>query len=164
MSTESERLVSFGPGSSTLAASERFGNKAACLARMASMGLPVPPGFALSIDVCRDYFASGRVVPAVPSPTTCARGSPISKPRPVSSSGTLDGRSWSRCGPFSGLDAGHDDHRAQRRDHPGDLALASSCAGATRALLGIRTAGFSRTSERFWASTPVPWTKRSGPR
>ncbi|MGD0250865.1 MAG: PEP/pyruvate-binding domain-containing protein [Thermoplasmata archaeon] len=63
MSTDPERLVRFGPGSSARAPNERFGNKAACLARMASMGLPVPPGFALSIDVCRDYFANGRVVP-----------------------------------------------------------------------------------------------------
>jgi pyruvate,orthophosphate dikinase len=63
MSTDAERLVRFGPGSTTLAPSERFGNKASCLARMAALGLPVPPGFALSIDVCHDYFASGRVVP-----------------------------------------------------------------------------------------------------
>jgi len=60
---ESERFVRFGPGLSTSAPAEQFGNKAYVLARMASMGLPVPPGFALSVAVCRDYFANGRGIP-----------------------------------------------------------------------------------------------------
>jgi pyruvate, orthophosphate dikinase len=63
MLSDSERFVRFGPGLSTSAPSERFGNKACVLARMASMGLPIPPGFALSVAVCRDYFANGRGIP-----------------------------------------------------------------------------------------------------
>jgi pyruvate, orthophosphate dikinase len=63
MSIESERLVLFGPGLETEAPAEQFGNKASLLARMSAMGLPVPPGFALGVAVCRDYFANGRGMP-----------------------------------------------------------------------------------------------------
>jgi pyruvate, orthophosphate dikinase len=63
MPSDPQRFVRFGPGLSTPAPAERFGNKAFVLARMASMGLPVPPGFALSVDVCRDYFANARGIP-----------------------------------------------------------------------------------------------------
>jgi pyruvate, orthophosphate dikinase len=64
MPSDPERFVRFGPGLSTSAPAERFGNKAFVLARMASMGLPVPPGFGVSVDLCRDYFANARGMPA----------------------------------------------------------------------------------------------------
>ena len=35
---------------------ELLGNKGANLAEMASMGLPVPPGFTITTDACRDYL------------------------------------------------------------------------------------------------------------
>jgi pyruvate, orthophosphate dikinase len=63
MPIESDRLVAFGSGLSTEAPRDRFGNKAFALARMASLGLPVPPGFVLSVDVCRDYFTNQRALP-----------------------------------------------------------------------------------------------------
>jgi pyruvate,orthophosphate dikinase len=63
MSPEDERFVRFGPGLRTEASADRFGNKASLLARMSAMGLPVPPGFALGVAVCRDYFANGRGLP-----------------------------------------------------------------------------------------------------
>ena len=59
-----ERSVFFGPNRVygdvpvTL-----FGNKAAVLARMAESGVPVPPGFALSVKVCEEYFAADHVLP-----------------------------------------------------------------------------------------------------
>lgn len=63
MSTDAERYVFFGPGTTADAPAERFGNKASLLARMSSMGLPVPPGFALGVAVCQDYFENGRGMP-----------------------------------------------------------------------------------------------------
>lgn len=59
-----ERCVFFGPnrvyGEVPVSL---FGNKAAALARMAEAGVPVPPGFALSVEVCEEFFAEGRVLP-----------------------------------------------------------------------------------------------------
>ncbi len=59
-----ERSVFFGPnrvyGDVPVS---RFGNKAAVLARMAESGVPVPPGFALSVQVCEEYFAADHVLP-----------------------------------------------------------------------------------------------------
>jgi pyruvate,orthophosphate dikinase len=41
------------------------GAKAANLIRLAEAGLPVPPGFVLSTQVCADYHAQGRLAPEV---------------------------------------------------------------------------------------------------
>src|SRR5690348_13458330 len=38
-----------------------LGGKGANLAEMTNLGLPVPPGFTISTDACRAYFAEGRV-------------------------------------------------------------------------------------------------------
>ena len=40
-----------------------LGGKGANLAEMANLGLPVPPGFTLSTEVCVAYYASGRTLP-----------------------------------------------------------------------------------------------------
>ena len=46
----------------------QYGNKAAVLAEMAEIGVPVPPGFALPIDACEEYFAGdGSLPPWVPA-------------------------------------------------------------------------------------------------
>ncbi|MCW5890090.1 MAG: pyruvate, phosphate dikinase [bacterium] len=42
-----------------------LGGKGANLAEMAKMGLPVPPGFTISTDVCTWYYAHGRSYPGV---------------------------------------------------------------------------------------------------
>lgn len=47
------------PGSANL-----LGGKGANLWEMASIGLPVPPGFTISTDVCRFYYQNGRNYPA----------------------------------------------------------------------------------------------------
>lgn len=39
---------------------ERYGNKAAVLAEIAEIGIPVPPGFALPVEACEEYFAGGQ--------------------------------------------------------------------------------------------------------
>jgi pyruvate,orthophosphate dikinase len=43
---------------------ELLGGKGANLAEMASLGLPVPPGFTITTEVCNGYYAHGNVMPA----------------------------------------------------------------------------------------------------
>jgi pyruvate,orthophosphate dikinase len=42
---------------------ELLGGKGANLAEMASLGLPVPPGFTITTEVCDAYYAHGRKLP-----------------------------------------------------------------------------------------------------
>ncbi len=42
---------------------DRLGGKGASLAYMRSLGLPVPPGFTITTEVCAEYFDRGRKVP-----------------------------------------------------------------------------------------------------
>ncbi len=42
---------------------ELLGGKGANLAEMASLGLPVPPGFTITTEVCRAYYAAGHKLP-----------------------------------------------------------------------------------------------------
>ena len=46
------RIVRIGPGSHATPSAEVIGNKAANLARMAALGLPVPPAFVLPVSLC----------------------------------------------------------------------------------------------------------------
>ncbi|HAJ22526.1 MAG TPA: pyruvate, phosphate dikinase, partial [Rhodospirillaceae bacterium] len=41
-----------------------LGGKGANLAEMSNIGLPVPPGFTISTDVCTHYYANGKTYPA----------------------------------------------------------------------------------------------------
>jgi pyruvate,orthophosphate dikinase len=64
---ERPRMVFFGAQMTDEVAREEFGNKAANLARMAAMGIPVPPGFCLGVSVCEDFHRNrGRLPPDVP--------------------------------------------------------------------------------------------------
>src|SRR6478672_988767 len=45
-----------------------LGGKGAYLAEMSRLGLPVPPGFTISSDVCAAYYASSRELPAALKP------------------------------------------------------------------------------------------------
>ena len=47
---------------------ELLGGKGAGLAEMASLGLPVPPGFTITTEVCAAYYANGRKVPGALRP------------------------------------------------------------------------------------------------
>ena len=55
-----KRTYSFGGGSADGSASMKnlLGGKGANLAEMSSLGMPVPPGFTLTTDVCMEYLAS----------------------------------------------------------------------------------------------------------
>ena len=44
-----------------------LGGKGAGLAEMANLGLPVPPGFTITTDVCTYYYANNKQYPE-----TCA--------------------------------------------------------------------------------------------
>jgi|SRR5271157_764191 len=57
------RMITFGVGTSAEVASEDFGNKASVLAKMASLGIPVPPGFSLGVSVCDDYYQNDEKLP-----------------------------------------------------------------------------------------------------
>ena len=59
-------VYSFGAGRSEGDASMRnlLGGKGANLAEMASLGLPVPPGFTITTEVCTAYYANDRQYPA----------------------------------------------------------------------------------------------------
>ena len=63
MSDETPRIVFFGSGIGTEAAPEDFGNKASVLTQMSGQGIPVPPGFALPVDLCEEYFRNGEILP-----------------------------------------------------------------------------------------------------
>jgi len=59
-------VYSFGAGHNEGRADMRnlLGGKGANLAEMASIGLPVPPGFTLTADVCTAFYDSGRTYPS----------------------------------------------------------------------------------------------------
>jgi pyruvate, orthophosphate dikinase len=52
----------FREGSATMR--DLLGGKGAGLAEMASLGIPVPPGFTITTEACRGYYAAGGVLPA----------------------------------------------------------------------------------------------------
>ena len=60
-----KRVYLFGAGKADGAADmkELLGGKGANLAEMASLGLPVPPGFTITTEVCTAYYANGRKLP-----------------------------------------------------------------------------------------------------
>src|SRR6478735_7415911 len=60
-------VYSFGGGRAEGKASMRnlLGGKGAGLAEMANLGLPVPPGFTITTDVCTYYYANDKQFPAI---------------------------------------------------------------------------------------------------
>ena len=64
MDKATTRMGFFGTGTATDMPREEYGNKAANLAMMASLGVPVPPGFALGVTVCEEFHRQGGRLPA----------------------------------------------------------------------------------------------------
>ena len=60
-----KRIYCFGGGTAEGGADKRdlLGGKGAGLAEMSKLGLPVPPGFTITSDVCVAYFDNGRKLP-----------------------------------------------------------------------------------------------------
>src|SRR5690606_30816655 len=65
-SSTGQRVYLFGAGRADGSADMKalLGGKGANLAEMANLGLPVPPGFTITTEVCTAYNAAGRVLPA----------------------------------------------------------------------------------------------------
>ncbi|SMH41514.1 pyruvate, phosphate dikinase [Mesorhizobium australicum] len=59
-------VFSFGDGRAEGKAGDKnlLGGKGANLAEMSSLGLPVPPGFTITTEVCTHFYANGRSYPA----------------------------------------------------------------------------------------------------
>jgi pyruvate,orthophosphate dikinase len=59
-------VYTFGDGAAEGRAGDRtlLGGKGANLAEMCSLGLPVPPGFTITTEVCNWYYANGRSYPS----------------------------------------------------------------------------------------------------
>src|SRR5262245_29282643 len=58
-------VYTFGSGKAEGKAQMRnlLGGKGAGLAEMANLGLPVPPGFTITTEVCTHYYANGNAYP-----------------------------------------------------------------------------------------------------
>ncbi len=58
-------VFTFGAGHADGSAGDRnlLGGKGAYLAEMSRLGLPVPPGFTISAEVCRVYYERGEELP-----------------------------------------------------------------------------------------------------
>src|ERR1044071_6430055 len=65
MATKGKYVFSFGGGKAdgNGKMKDLLGGKGAGLAEMSRSGVPVPPGFTITTDVCRYYYAHGKRVP-----------------------------------------------------------------------------------------------------
>ena len=76
-------VYSFGAGHNEGGADMRnlLGGKGANLAEMAGIGLPVPPGFTLTTEVCTAFYKNNRQLPERPRRRRCTRRWRCSKRR-----------------------------------------------------------------------------------
>ncbi len=70
MSTTPKYVYAFGGGKADGRADMKdlLGGKGANLAEMSSIGIPVPPGFTITTEVCQDYYAADRKLPEAVKP------------------------------------------------------------------------------------------------
>ena len=73
-----------------------LGGKGANLHDMASLGLPVPPGFTITTGVCTHFYANDKTYPAELGPKSTRRW-PRSAARPNALLATLEILCSSRC-------------------------------------------------------------------
>ena len=74
-----------------------LGGKGAGLAEMSNLGLPVPPGFTITTEVCTYFYAHGKILSAGAAGPGRRRRSPRSSARSARGSATPTIRCWSRC-------------------------------------------------------------------
>ena len=143
-----------------------LGGKGANLAEMCRIGLPVPPGFTITTEVCTYYYANKRTYPPA------LRGPDGSRRRRARAADRQDVRRPE--GPAAGLgalrrprlDAGHDGHDPQSRPERPDRRGARRPRPGIRASPGTATAASSRctaTSCSACRSAPTRITIRSRP-
>ena len=65
MSDQPKYVYSFGGGKAEGGAEMKtlLGGKGANLAEMSAIGIPVPPGFTITTEVCADYYELGKKLP-----------------------------------------------------------------------------------------------------
>jgi pyruvate, orthophosphate dikinase len=70
MSTTTKYVYAFGGGKADGRSDMKdlLGGKGANLAEMSSIGIPVPPGFTITTEVCQDYYAADRTLPEAVKP------------------------------------------------------------------------------------------------
>src|SRR3954469_7143555 len=70
MSTTTKYVYSFGSGKADGRADMKalLGGKGANLAEMSAIGIPVPPGFTITTEVCAAYYENGRNLPEAVRP------------------------------------------------------------------------------------------------
>jgi pyruvate,orthophosphate dikinase len=70
MADQAKYVYSFGGGKAEGKAEmkELLGGKGANLAEMSAIGIPVPPGFTITTEVCAEYYAQGRKLPEAVRP------------------------------------------------------------------------------------------------
>ena len=92
-----------------------LGGKGAGLAEMAGLGLPVPPGFTITTEVCTYFYANGSSYPPELDAQVKAALDHIA--RLVGKKFGDRGESAAGVGALrrARIDAGHDGHRAQPR-------------------------------------------------
>ncbi len=110
-----------------------LGGKGAGLAEMTNIGIPVPPGFTITTEVCTAFYENGRQLPRRARASRCARASPSSRASLGRKFGDADAPA-ARLGALRRprLDARHDGHRPQprpqrrRRRRPGRASPATA--------------------------------------
>ena len=92
-------VYSFGDGKAEGRADMRnlLGGKGANLAEMSSLGLPVPPGFTITTEVCTWYYANNNAYPPELKDEVENGAGRGREDRGRSSSATPTIRCWSRC-------------------------------------------------------------------
>ena len=92
-------VYSFGGGKAEGASAMKnlLGGKGANLAEMANLGLPVPPGFTISTELCTYFYAHGSQLSCQTSPNRSRRRSPISASLPDTHSAIRTIPCWFRC-------------------------------------------------------------------
>ena len=104
-----------GPPKATPGDRNLLGGKGANLAEMCRLGLPVPPGFTITAELCNWYYANGMTYPA------CSRSRSGGRARPCRQADRAAVRRSGETTPGirplrrARIDAGHDGHGPQPR-------------------------------------------------
>ena len=120
-----------------------LGGKGANLAEMSNLGLPVPPGFTITTEVCTYYYANGRTYP--PELDGRGRGGARRGRRASPARLRRPGQAAARLGALRRprLDARHDGHGPQPRPQRRDGRGRAPAPRATRASPTTATAASS---------------------
>ena len=159
-------VYAFGDGKAEGASAMRdlLGGKGANLAEMSNLGLPVPPGFTITTEVCNAFYENGPSLPPRSLKAQVAAGlKQHGRRSPATAFGDPADPLARVCSLWcTRVDAGHDGHGAQSRPQRRDREGAGRVFRATSASPTIRIAVSSRcirtscststitSSRRFW--------------